>query len=139
MLDERERIVRPSYKTIEIVYSKPFQPNKSCVFFHTGLANRFVVFRYISSTPPTNQIYFEAGKSTKVISRRTSAGEITSAVALYGDDEYQVADLIEICPDTINSLLIVGHNPLVSRLVSRLSGSDGFGWFATSEAVWLPV
>ena len=82
-----------SYKTIEIVYSKPFQPSKSCVLFHTGLANRFVVFRYISSTPPTNQIYFEAGKSTKVISKQTSAGEITSAVALYGDDD-SVVDVL---------------------------------------------
>ena len=83
----------PSYKTIEIVYSKPFQPSKSCVLFHSGFTNRFVVFRYISSTPPTNQIYFEAGKSTKVISRRTSAGEITSAVALYGDDD-SVVDVL---------------------------------------------
>ena len=57
--------------------------------------------------------------------------------ALYGDNEYEVADLIELCADTVSSLLIVGHNPMVSRLVSRLSGTDGFGWFATSEAVWL--
>ena len=82
-----------SYKTIEIVYSKPFQPSKSCVLFHSGFTNRFVVFRYISSTPPTNQIYFEAAKSTKVISKRTSAGEITSAVALYGDDD-SVVDVL---------------------------------------------
>ena len=75
------------------MYSKPFQPSKSCVLFHSGFTNRFVVFRYISSTPPTNQIYFEAGKSTKVISRRTSAGEITSAVALYGDDD-SVVDVL---------------------------------------------
>ena len=26
---------------------------------------------------------------------------------------------------------------MVSRLVSRLSGSGNFGWFATSEVVWL--
>ena len=56
---------------------------------------------------------------------------------LYGDDEHEIANIIELCPDTIGSLLIVGHNPLVSRLVCRLSGSDGFGWFATSDAVWL--
>ena len=65
----------PLYKTIEIVYSKPFQPSKSCVLFHSGFTNRFVVFRYISSTPPTNQIYFEAAKSTKVMSRRPGGGE----------------------------------------------------------------
>ncbi len=75
----------PVYKTIEVVYSKPFQPNKSCVLFHSGYTNRFVVFRYVST--PTNQVYFEAAKSTKVIARRTSAGEITSVVALYGDNE----------------------------------------------------
>lgn len=63
--------------------------------------------------------------------------EIEIVRPLYSDDEYQVADLIELCPDTVNCLLIVGHNPLVSRLVSRLSGSGNFGWFATSELVWL--
>ena len=63
--------------------------------------------------------------------------EIETVRQLYYDDEYQVVDLIEICPDTVNSLLIVGHNPMVSRLVSRLSGSGDFGWFATTEVVWL--
>ena len=75
----------PVYKTIEVVYSKPFQPNKSCVLFHSGYTNRFVVFRYVST--PTNQVYFEAAKTTKVIAKRTNSGEITSAVALYGDNE----------------------------------------------------
>ena len=81
----------PVYKTIEVVYSKPFQPNKSCVLFHSGYTNRFVVFRYVST--PTNQVYFEAAKTTKVIAKRTSAGEITSVVALYGDDE-AVSDVL---------------------------------------------
>ena len=76
----------PLYKTIEIVYSKPFQA-KSCVFFHSGYTNRFVVFRYLSSIAPTNHVYFEAYQWTKYITKRTSAGEITSAVALYGDEE----------------------------------------------------
>lgn len=79
-----------------------------------------------------------AMQTAEIVARQLCPNvEIEIVRPLYGDDEYQVADLIEICPDTINSLLIVGHNPLVSRLVSRLSGSDGFGWFVTSEAVWL--
>ena len=76
----------PLYKTIEIVYSKPFQA-KSCVFFHSGYTNRFVVFRYLSSIAPTNHVYFEAYQWTKYITKRTTPGEITSVVALYGDDE----------------------------------------------------
>ena len=63
--------------------------------------------------------------------------EIETVRQLYYDDEFSVAERIEICPDTINCLLIVGHNPMVSRLVSRLSGNGNFGWFATSEVVWL--
>ena len=63
--------------------------------------------------------------------------EIETVRQLYYDDEYSVADLITICSDTVDCLLVVGHNPMVSRLVSRLSGSGDFGWFATSELVWL--
>ena len=81
-----------SYMTIEVVYSKPFQA-KSCVFFHSGIANRFFLFRYEASLAPTNKVYFEAGKSTKFFYKRAIPGEITSAVALYGDDD-SVADLL---------------------------------------------
>ena len=63
--------------------------------------------------------------------------EIETVRQLYYDDEYSVVDIIALCPDTVDCLLIVGHNPMVSRLVSRLSGSGNFGWFATSEVVWL--
>ena len=63
--------------------------------------------------------------------------EIEIVRPLYADDELRVAELIELCPDTVGCLLIVGHNPMVSRLVSRLSGNGNFGWFATSELVWL--
>ena len=81
-----------SYKTIEVVYSKPFQ-QKGCVFFHSGIANRFFLFRYEANIAPTNKVYFEAGKSTKFFYKRAIPGEITSAVALYGDDD-SVADLL---------------------------------------------
>ena len=81
-----------SYMTIEVVYSKPFQA-KSCVFFHSGIANRFFLFRYEANLAPTNKVYFEAGKSTKFFYKRAIPGEITSAVALYGDDD-SVADLL---------------------------------------------
>ena len=81
-----------SYKTIEVVYSKPFQ-EKGCVFFHSGIANRFFLFRYEANIAPTNKVYFEAGKSTKFFYKRAVPGEITSAVALYGDDD-SVAELL---------------------------------------------
>ncbi len=80
-----------SYKTIEVVYSKPFQ-TKGCVFFHSGIANRFFLFRYEAALAPTNKVYFEAGKSTKFFYKRATPGEVTSAVALYGDDD-SVVDL----------------------------------------------
>ena len=81
----------PAYKTIEVVYSKPFQ-TKGCVLFHSGIANRFVLFRYEADLAPRNKVYFEAGKSTKFFYKRATPGEVTSAVALYGDDD-SVVDL----------------------------------------------
>lgn len=79
-----------------------------------------------------------ASQTAEIVTRQLCPNvEIEIVRQLYYDDEYSVADLIEICPDTINCLLIVGHNPMVSRLVSRLSGSGNFGWFATSDVVWL--
>ena len=81
----------PAYKTIEVVYSKPFQSN-SCVLFHSGITNRFVLFRYEADLAPKNKVYFEAGKSTKFFYKRATPGEVTSAVALYGDDD-SVVDL----------------------------------------------
>ena len=83
--------ITPAYKTIEVVYSKPFQ-TKGCVFFHSGIANRFFLFRSEEDLAPTNKVYFEAGKSTKFFYKRATPGEVTSAVALYGDDD-SVVDL----------------------------------------------
>ena len=56
---------------------------------------------------------------------------------LYGEDEDRAVSAICSCDNSINHLLVVAHNPLVSRLVSQLSGSSTFGWFATADVVWL--
>ncbi|MBO7495844.1 MAG: histidine phosphatase family protein [Salinivirgaceae bacterium] len=56
---------------------------------------------------------------------------------LYGEEEESVIEAVCLCDNSTECLLVVAHNPLVSRLASRLSGSSVFGWFATSDLVWL--
>ena len=56
---------------------------------------------------------------------------------LYDEDEDRAVSAVCSCDNSINHLLVVAHNPLVSRLASQLSGSSAFGWFATADVVWL--
>ena len=78
--------ITPAYKTIEIVYSKPFQ-ERSCVFFHSGMASRYFLFRYVAKEAPSNWVHFAASTSTKYFSKAPHADEITCAAALYDDND----------------------------------------------------
>lgn len=57
--------------------------------------------------------------------------------SLYHDDDELVLDQIANCNNSVQHLLIVGHNPLVTQITCQMSGTGGFGWFATSMIVSL--
>lgn len=63
--------------------------------------------------------------------------DIDIKAMLYREDEDAVIEEILVCDNAVEHLMIVGHNPLVSQLVCRLSGTGNFGWFGTSELVSL--
>ena len=84
--------ITPAYKTIEIVFTKPWQNNHSVVF-HSGIKSRFVCadIQTIASTN-SHRIYFDGEKSTRFFRKRATTNEVICAAALY-DDSDTVTDL----------------------------------------------
>lgn len=57
------------------------------------------------------------------------ADRVTTALSLYTNERGHLAELVHSLPDAAERILLVGHNPLISRLAHWLAGSDDFAEF----------
>jgi phosphohistidine phosphatase len=75
-----------------------------------------------------SQIYCSPALRTRQTLESLSLNEITSPVLLieplYDATAGQMLEIIQDCPDSVQSLLVIGHNPTVHELVSRLTSED---------------
>ena len=63
-------------------------------------------------------------QSTEILTKLVSAKKIQFLRELYEADAHQMLDFIQQSESEVTNLLIVGHNPTISTLVSYLTGED---------------
>lgn len=63
-------------------------------------------------------------QSTEILTKLVTAKKIQFLSELYEAEPHQMLDLIQKSEAEVTNLLIVGHNPTISALVSYLTGED---------------
>jgi phosphohistidine phosphatase len=63
-------------------------------------------------------------QSAEILTQSVSAKKIQFLRELYEADAHQMLDFIQQSESEVTNLLIVGHNPTISALVSYLTGED---------------
>lgn len=75
--------------------------------------------------PKLDQVYCSTAERTRqtaqILRERIPCLDVVFYQEIYDGDLEDLLGLLENCPDTASSLLIVGHNPLISMLASKLS------------------
>lgn len=63
-------------------------------------------------------------QSTEILTQVVSAKKVQFLRELYEADPHKMLDFIQQSEEEVSNLLIVGHNPTISALVSYLTGED---------------
>ena len=96
------------------------------------LAKRSVFFHLIISSPA------QRAKSTaEIIAQNNRSAKLQVEDCFYFSDFNSVLKVINNIPDSFDSVLIVGHNPLWSKMVSDFAGSESHVFLDTADIVCL--
>lgn len=74
---------------------------------------------------PTQVLCSPARRARETLDRVAPGGEVLIEPVLYSAGASEIIERLQAVPEEIDSVMVVGHNPALQRLVLRLTRDDG--------------